>query len=160
MPNFPRQVIGSFEDIGKDIVREVTKLPTDIAGKALESLGTASSGQQGQKQGNMVFTGQSDATKPKDNWDSIDGVKDQKIKQAIARDALASLIHRPKQKEPSVWEKLQMDAEKKKELQNQQQVQAHAQQLPVSNSKRPRGDLYGLKAKRNPGEIGKNVKSD
>ena len=42
-----KQIIGSFEEIGKDVVREVAKAPTDIAGKALESLGT-SSGQKGQ----------------------------------------------------------------------------------------------------------------
>jgi len=159
MPNFPKQIIGSFEDIGKDIIHEVAKLPTDIAGKAMESMGTLG-GQKGQQQTKQVLTGQADATRPKDQWDQIDNTKDQKIKQATAREALAALINRPKQKEPTVWEKLQMEAKEKKEFQAKQQAQQSQMQLPKIASKRSRGDLYGLKAKRSSAEIGKNVKSD
>ena len=36
------QIIGSFEDIGEKVVSEVAKVPADIAGKALESLGASS----------------------------------------------------------------------------------------------------------------------
>lgn len=40
MANVAKQIIGSFEDIGKDVVREAGKVPGDLVGKALESLGT------------------------------------------------------------------------------------------------------------------------
>ncbi|KKS78495.1 MAG: hypothetical protein UV52_C0039G0001, partial [Parcubacteria group bacterium GW2011_GWD1_42_9] len=45
-------IIGSFEDIGKDVAREVTKAPTDIGEKILESLtgSTGTSKQQNKPQ--------------------------------------------------------------------------------------------------------------
>ncbi len=157
----PGTIIGSFTDelgeLGKQIVRETVKVPKDIAGKALESLGT-SSGQKTQQQAGSA----TDVTKKEPGaLDQLGVAKDQKIKQAIARTALAELAGvKPKQKEPSVWEKIQAEAEQKKELAKQQQSQAAAQQLPAVKSKRPRGDLYGLKAKKASGEVGKNVRQD
>lgn len=148
----PGTIIGAFTDelgdLGKQIVRETVKVPKDIAGKALESLG-ASSGQKQKQQ-----------TPP-----SVDTAKkelsEQKIKASVAREALAQLAGaKPKQKEPSVWEKIQAEAEQKKELSKQQQQAVAAQQLPQMKAKRPRGDLYGLKAKRASGEVGKNVRQD
>lgn len=148
----PGTIIGAFTDelgdLGKQIVRETIKVPKDIAGKALESLGT-SSGQKQQQQAAST----TDASKKEPD--------DQKIKASIARAALSQIAGiKPKQKEPSVWEKIQAEAEQKKELGKQQQQQAAAQQLPVVKSKRPRGDLYGLKAKKASGEVGKNVRQD
>ena len=86
MAGVAKQIIGSFEDIGKDIAHEVAKVPVDIAGKALESLGTSS--QKGQKGNQMNPTG--DATKkPEGALAQLDQTTDQKIKQSIAREALA-----------------------------------------------------------------------
>ena len=148
----PGTIIGAFTDelgdLGKNIVREAIAVPKDIAGKALESLGAAS----GQKQQHQTGTA-ADAPKKESG--------EQKIKASIAREALAQIAGvKPKQKEPSVWEKIQAEAEQKKELSKQQQQQAAAQALPVAKSKRPRGDLYGLKAKKASGEVGKNVRQD
>lgn len=136
----PGSMIGAFTDelgdLGKNIVREAVAVPKDIAGKAIESLGSSS----GQKQQQT----QSPPTKP-----------------AQARTALAELAGiKPKQKEPTVWEKIQAEAEQKKELGKQQQQQAAAQALPAVKSKRPRGDLYGMKAKKAGSEVGKNVRQD
>jgi len=133
----PGSMIGAFTDelgdLGKQIVRETVKVPKDIAGKALESLGT--SGGQKQKQQTATTTD--------------------------ARSALAEIAGiKPKQKEPTVWEKIQAEAEQKKELGKQQQQQAAAQALPAVKSKRPRGDLYGMKAKKAGSEVGKNVRQD
>jgi len=141
MPN-PGTILGSFTDelgdLGKNIVREVVAVPKDIAGKALESLGAST----GKKPGQQTATSQ-------------------KVNASIAREALAQLAGgKPKQKEPTVWEKIQAEAEQKKELGKQQQQQAAAQALPAVKSKRPRGDLYGLKAKKASGEVGKNVRQD
>ncbi len=155
-------MVGAFTDelgeLGKQIVRETVKVPKDIAGKALESLGASS----GQKQAQTPSTGAQDKpTAEKTALDQFGESKDQKAKQAIARAALAQLAGvPPKQKEPSVWEKIQAEAEQKKELSKQQQHQAAAQALPVVQSKRPRGDLYGIKAKKFSGEQGKNVRQD
>lgn len=133
----PGTILGAFTDelgdLGKNIVREAVSVPKDIAGKALESLG-ASTGQKSQKQ---------------------------TVAATDARETLAQLAGgKPKQKEPSVWEKIQAEAEQKKELGKHQQQQAAAQTLPVVKSKRPRGDLYGLKAKKAGSEVGKNVRQD
>ena len=44
-------IIGSFESIGKDIATEAAKVPVDVAGSALESLGVG-----GQKKGCLLYT--------------------------------------------------------------------------------------------------------
>lgn len=143
------QVIGSFEDIGKDIVQEVAKVPKDIAGKALESLGTNS----GKRQGQQGSTAAPSYTTKEGPLDQLDKTKDYHVKQTIARAALEQLAGRkPKQKEPSVWEKLQMEAEQKKKAATQQQSYAAASLLPQTAAKRPRGDLFGTKAKQTSAE--------
>lgn len=154
-----KQIIGSFEDIGKDVVHEVAKVPGDIAGKALESLGATSGKTQ---QGQTVSTA-TDAVKPKEktSWETFDEARDEKAKRAIARAALEALLKRTaKPKEPSVWEKIQTEVEQKKQMQKQQQMQTAGQQLPKTSTKRPRGDLYGVGAKRLGSELGKNVRQD
>lgn len=120
-------------DLGKSIVREAVAVPKDIAGKALESLGTPTS-QKPQQQ------------KP--------------TTAASARAALAALAGPPKPKEPSVWERMQAEAEQKKEMRKHQRAQAAEQALPVVKPKRARGDLYGIKAKKFSGEVGKNIRQD
>lgn len=158
----PGSMIGAFTDelgdLGKQIVRETASVPKDIAGKALESLGVSS----GQKSGGAGSrsAGQNQQ-EPKGPLSELNDAKDQKAKQAIARAALAEIAGvTPKKKEPSVWEKIQAEAEQKKELAKQQQQQAAAQQLAPATSKRRRGDLYGMKAKKNTTEVGKNVRQD
>lgn len=154
-----KQIIGSFEDIGKDVVREVAKVPKDIAGKALESLGS-SSGQKQQKQTTSTPTNES-SKKNEGPWEQFDALTDKEVKKKVARKALEALLARQtKPKEPSVWEKIQMEVEQKKQMQQQQQMQTAAQQLPKTTSKRPRGDLYGIGAKKLGSEVGKNVRQD
>lgn len=142
MPNPVRQIIGSFEDIGKDVLKQTAQVPQDIVGKAIENLGTSSSPKtqpivkaQDKQDGALVTT------------------------KAIARAALEQLAAPPKQKEPTVWEKMQQETEQRKE-QQKQQVQQQAQALPQAKGKRPRGDLYGLKAKRAAAEMSRNVRQD
>mgnify|MGYP001588067527 FL=1 len=156
-------MLGAFTDelgdLGKNIVREAVAVPKDIVGKAMESLGV-SSGKKPQQQTN--------SGNPKDSRnldkgpvDQLNAAKDQQAKQAVARAALAQLAGgTQRQKEPTVWEKAQQEAEQKKELAKQQQKQATTQQLPAIQSKRKRGDLYGMKAKKNTTEVGRNVRQD
>lgn len=148
MPSIPRQIIGSFEDIGKDVLKQTVQLPQDIVGKAIESIGTSSSGKQvKQVQQSQGALGQLEQT------------KDEKTKKAIARSALEQLAGKPKPKEPSVWEKIQQEVEQKKQ-QQQQSKQQSSQQLQPQKGKRPRGDLYGMKAKKASAEMSRNVRQD
>lgn len=146
-----KQIIGSFEDIGKSVVSEAVNVPKDIAGKALESLGTSSSSNQ-----SSVPAPQPSETpaRPKDAWDTFDAAAANA--KAFARRALEAFRSRPVKKQPSVWERMNAESENKKQLAGQQQ-QIAASGLPMPTSKRPRGDLYGVKAKTLGGEIGKNV---
>jgi hypothetical protein len=151
MGNIPGQIIGELSEIGKQVGQEAAKVPADIAGKALESLGASKSSNTQQAQPGKSNTA----------WEQIDVETDKKIKQHIARKALEELTNgaarRPK--EPSIWERLQMEADEKKKEAVAQQAAAAKQQLPVSTSKRPRGDLYGAKAKQTATE-NRNVRQD
>lgn len=158
MKSIPSQIIGSFEDIGKDIIKQTVQVPKDIVGKALESIGTSSS-KQGQQ-------GAVNSGNPKDsrNLESgalgqLEQTKDEKAKKAIARSALEQLAGKSKPKEPSVWEKIQQEVEQKKQ-QQQQAKQQSSQQLQQTKGKRPRGDLYGMKAKKASAEMSRNVRQD
>lgn len=143
----PQQIIGSFEDIGKDVFKQTAQVPKDIVGTAIESLGTSSSKQQTQQQRQGPLS-------------EIEQAKEEKAKKAIARFALEQLAGKPKQKELSVWEKIQMEVEQKKQQQQQQQQQAAQEVLTKTQGKRPRGDLYGLKAKKGAAEMSRNVRQD
>ncbi|OGG28319.1 hypothetical protein A3A64_04380 [Candidatus Gottesmanbacteria bacterium RIFCSPLOWO2_01_FULL_48_11] len=152
-----KQIIGSFEDIGKDVVREAAQVPADVAGKALESLGT--SGGQKQQGQTTVNSGNPEDSRnlQKGPWEEFDAIPDEKVKKTMARRALEALLARPIQKEPSVWERMQKEAEQRKQMTEQQQQQATAASIPAPTPKRPRGDLYGMKAKKLGSEVGKNV---
>lgn len=158
MPSIPSQIIGSFEDIGKDVVKQTVQVPKDIVGKAIESIGTSGSGKQGQSLG---MTQDRQSSKSQEGaLGQLDQAKDEKTKKTIARSALEQLAGKPKQKEPSVWEKIQMEVEQKKKQQQSQANQQSNQQLHKSSSKRSRGDLYGMKAKKASAEMSRNIRQD
>jgi hypothetical protein len=150
MGTIPGQIIGELSEIGKQVGGEVTQIPKDIAGIALESLGAKSS------KARPVQPGKSNTA-----WDQIDVEPDKKIKRTMARRALEELVQgsakRPK--EPSIWERLQMEADEKKKQETQSKQATASQQLNVPASKRPRGDLYGAKAKQTATE-NRNVRQD
>jgi hypothetical protein len=157
MPGLPNSIIDSFEDIGKSIVSETAKVPKDIAGKALESLGTTSKSQPVQSQQEPT---PEQANRPKDSWDDIALQQNTSVKKTIAREALAALAARRKPQEQSVWERIQKEQDEKKMEKQKATAAAAATTLPVIKGKRPAGDLYGLRAKRQGSEVGKNVKSE
>lgn len=138
------QIGESFETLAKDVARETVQAPKDIVGTALESLG-ASSGKKPKKTGQPVAQ-QSDPTGTAETGVPPSGPSDE-VKRAIARAALQELSGKSRPREMSVWEKLQKEEEQKKEMEKKQKEQAAKQSLPQSASKRPRGDLYGKKAK-------------
>ena len=156
MAGMAKQIIGSFEDLGKQVGSEVVKAPTEIAGKALESLGGKSQkGQQAQVQSPAA----SETAKQSTPLDELDKAKDQKTREAIAHNALQYLAGKQKQKEPSVWERMQKEEGEKKEQAAKQAAQASAT-APVSTPSKPkRGNLYGISQKASS-EKSRNARSD
>ncbi len=151
----PGSIVGqigeSFEQIGKDVARETVKAPQDIVGKAMESLGV-SGGKKNPKQ---------QATQSGKPPNQEEEARSEETKRAIARAALEELTgKKPKEKEMSVWEKIQKEEEEKKQFEKKKKEEAAKQALPKSSSKRPRGDLYGLKAKKASAEMSRNVRQD
>lgn len=147
---FKPPILGSFEDIGKDVVSEAAKVPADIGGKILESLTgtTGSKGQQSQQQ----------QKQPEGALGKIEQTNDQQIKKSIARAALQQLAT-PKQQEQTPFEQQQKEQEQKKEMEKKQQEKAAMQELPRMSAKKRRGDLYGIKGKSST-EMSKNVRQD
>jgi len=151
------QIISELGSIAKDVGKQTAQIPKDIAGKALESLGA--SGTKNPKGKTVVSNAPASGDKPATAWEQIDAESDRAVKRHIARAALEELTKGSlRKKEPSIWERLQQENEQKKEMQKQQ-VAAAAQSLPIATSKRPRGDLYGTKAKQTATE-NRNVRQD
>jgi len=138
MAGVAKKIIGSFEDIGKDVAREVAKVPTDIAGKALESLGTHTQKSQSPKI-----------------------PQSPQIPQRSSREWLAELAGKnKKQPEPTVQERLEKEREEKNEKERKQVAKAaQMAPLPPMSQKAKPGDLYGIKQKTSS-EISKNVRQD
>jgi len=144
-------ILGSFEDIGKDIAREVVKAPADIGQKIVESLtGTTSQkGQQGQKPQQQ---------KPEGPLGELDETNDQQVKKSIARAALQQLATPGRPVEPS-YEQKKQEVEQRKIMEQKQKEKSASQELPRMSSKKRRGDLYGVKGKSST-EMSKNVRQD
>ena len=121
------QIGESFEQIGKDVVRETVKAPQDITGKALESLGMSGGKKNPKKQSATTppptaqeGTAQAPAEPAREE-----------TKRAIARAALEELIgKKPKEKELSVWEKIQKEEGEQKELEKKKKEEAAKKELP------------------------------
>jgi len=155
MAGVKQQIIGSFEDIGKDIVRETSKVPSDILGKVIESIGTSS--QSSSRTSASALPGD---RKPDSAASALDQAPDQQAKKAIARRALEELAKKSTQKEPTIWEKIQQEAKEKKDAQEYQRKKQSLDSLPVIKGAKKRGDLFGIAAKKQGSEIGKNARQD
>ncbi len=149
-------MLGSFEDIGKDVVKQTVQAPVDIAGKVLESLTGGSV--KGQKQ---VQSGAEDAgVKNLDGaLGAMEQTDDMKVKKAIARAALEQLAGHSEQKPPSVFEEKKKEEQEKKQAEQEQAKKAALAEVPKMSSKKRRGDLYGIKGKSST-EMSKNVRQD
>ena len=150
-----KQIIGSFEDLGKEIVRETVKAPVDIAGAILEGGSrTKSSGKTSQqKQSSAALNPDKNSSLGK--FEKSDDVA---VKRQIARAALEQLSQKPKQ-ELTDWEKKKKDEETKKNAEKER-LEAENKQLKSGTQKQRRGNLYGVKQKQSPTEKMVNVKTD
>lgn len=145
--NFASQISGELGQIAKDVVKQTAQIPKDIVGKALESMGASGNTKSAGGKFTVSQSGPDTGNGP-GAWEQISRESDQKVRRQIARKALEELAGGgvKKQREPSIWERLQQEQEQKKQAQAQQKAQS-AQALPTATSKRPVGDLYGKKAK-------------
>lgn len=154
--NILGQIGESFETIAQDIAGEVKQAPKDMVGSALESVGLSTGGKKNPKRPQPAGgSGESG----EEGMPTASAEPSEEVKRAIARAALEELSgKKPREKEQSVWEKLQQEEQQKKEMEKKRKEQSR-QALPKSVAKRPRGDLYGVKAKKTAAE-NRNVRQD
>jgi len=158
--SLPAQIIGSFEDLGKGVVHEAAKVPADLAGKALESLGTAG-GRQGQPRAQTASQAGERSDEQKTALTRLSEAQDNKVKRSIARAALTELAgEKAKPKEPSVWEKQQAEIEQKRQQHAQQQVQASKRELPKMWQRPKPGNLWQVTKQKAGTETSRNVRGD
>lgn len=144
MKGVAKQIIGSFEDIGKDVARETAKIPADVFGKTLESMGT---GSQKSQQGNPVKHAKPETAVPPE-------------KPASPRQWLEELAGKNILREPTVQERLEKQKREKNEKESKQAIAAQKMAPIVTGSSKPkRGNLYGIKQK-SSSEMSKNVRQD
>lgn len=148
------QIIGSFEDLGKDIARETVKAPVEIVGIALEG----GSSQKAQS-GNPPATAKPGA-KENTPMDEIAKSKDERTRRSMARRGLEYLAAKPVQKEPSVREKIEQEEEQKKKMAEAQKIESRKQQLPKMSSRAKRGDLRGITKQKSGAETSRNIRGD
>lgn len=152
-----RQIIGSFEEIGKDVVKQTASVPKDIAGKALESLGGSSQTQKGQT---SPVSQVSETQKSEPNpLDKMDQAKDLKTKQAIARAALEYLAKKIP-KVPGVRERLEAEEQKKQEAGKREQAEIEKMKLKEPTTAPKRGNLWGITKQKAGSETSRNVRQD
>lgn len=152
------QIIGEFGELGKQVGSEVVKTPKEIAGKALESLGASAKGVKGQMTTSPTKSPETLSGKPTP-LDEFAQAKDAKTKQTIARRALEYLAGGGKQPEPSVRDRLEREEAEKKTLEEKKANESEMAPLPVSSSRRKRGDLFGISGKASM-EKSRNVRQD
>jgi len=158
MSGIGKKVLGQIGEIGKDVVRETTKVPGDIAGAALESLGT-SSGKKKKKGGTKGVSQKGQSKKAQGAWEQIDQETDEIKKARMARRAMLEFTTpKPKSKEKSVWERLQDEERAKKEQQLLAQAQARKNQLPEVQGKQKRGSAFAKHKKMRKKQTGMETK--
>ncbi len=144
MAGVGKQIIGSFEDIGKDIAAETVQVPKDVLGQALESLGTSS--QKSQKSPAAPAP-----QKPSEGEKKI----------IPPREWLAELAGKNKrQPEPTVTQRFEKEQQEKNEKESKKAAVAQQMAPIVTGTSKPRrGNLYGIRQK-SSSEISKNVRQD
>ncbi|MFC1646742.1 hypothetical protein ACFL1A_00515 [Patescibacteria group bacterium] len=156
MSKVKSQIIGSFEDIGKDIARETIKVPKDVGQKAMESMGVSTTKSSSSGANVKKSQEEKNADRPPDEWDNIDKASESK-KSSFAREALKALVKRSSGKEASVYEKKIKEEEEKKDFIKKQKEKQDKDKLPTMWSKPKKGNIYGIKTKQSPTEKAKNV---
>ena len=143
--------------LGKQIVTEVAKAPAKIVGFD-ETLGSSSSGkgQPVKQQQTRAHPGeQKDPLQQLAKQDALDKQK----QLAQARQLIQQFIRPDEKSAQTLEEKLELEELEKKRKEIEEERKKAEMVIRQSSSKRPRGDLFGVKAKKFGGEVGKNVKA-
>ncbi|HCM82657.1 MAG: hypothetical protein UW37_C0022G0002 [Candidatus Gottesmanbacteria bacterium GW2011_GWA2_44_17] len=149
-----KQIIGSFGEIGQEVIKEAVTVPGDIAGKALESVGTPSGKKQGSQQKAKTNTFQGEQPFG-DITNAVSGPE----RRAKARRALEAYVGYGKpHKEPTVWEKKQMEEKQRERAIKDQKKLKEKEKLPTISTKPKQGQRYGIFEKIS--EAQKNVKAE
>lgn len=161
MPN-PGSIIGAIteelNETAKQVVKQTVQVPKDVAQGALESLGGSSAKTQSGKTQQAAQPPK--PTGEKTPLDDFQNASDARTKKEIARSALAYLAGQAGQKEPTVWEKKQTDAEQKKEAAKEEKNYVRRTQLNPMSTKPKRGNLFGVTKKKAGTETSRNVRQD
>lgn len=136
MKNVPGQVLNELGELGKSILTETVKAPGAIAGEAIPGVKSSASFQKAEE-------AKHPDSKPSP-LDELTQEKDQTRLLGIARKAL-EYIAVPRQKEPTVRERLDREEADAKQRQEETAVK-EARMAPVAPPKgKKRGDLFGTK---------------
>lgn len=152
-----RQIIGSFEEIGKDVAKQTGSVPKDIVGKALESLGGAKTSKT-QVSPKTPPSPESKTAEP-NPVEQIDEVKDEKTRRTIARRALEYLAGK-RPKEPTAREKQEMEEKQRQEAVKRQQAEVEKMKLKEPTTAPKRGNLWGITKQKAGSETSRNVRQD
>jgi hypothetical protein len=148
--------------LGKQIAVDIATVPAKLTGLDKGTNESAGQGAGGKKQNTAQQTGGSKPAEPlKDpilELKQKDQVETQK-NLAQARRLLELIMKPVEPQELTVREQMERDELEKKKKEIEEEKKKAAQVLPKTASKRPRGDLYGVKAKLFGGELGKNSKA-
>lgn len=150
--------------LGKQIVTDIAKVPGKITGldsggiNETVGTGTSAKGQKGRSQQQKPQSAQGEVNILTELARKDEAEKQKKL--AEARRLLQQFIE-PQQlsPEPSVREKMELEEMEKKKKEIEEEKEKAKKALPKMAVKRPRGDLFGIKAKQFGGEAGKNVKA-
>jgi len=132
MANVAKQIIGSFEDIGKDVARETAKLPFEMLGMGKKSKSQTSPNSQ------QPLPAEASAK--------------------VGREWLAELAGKNKQHEPTVQERFEREKQEKQEKEvKKNMVEQKMAPLPKLTTKAKRGNLFGSQQS---SEKSKNSRAD
>ncbi|OGG09935.1 hypothetical protein A2154_02495 [Candidatus Gottesmanbacteria bacterium RBG_16_43_7] len=154
MPKVISQIIGSFEDIGKDVVKQTAPGPVDISKTAIESIGVAKSQPAPLK---SPDTAPLKAHTP-DDFDRFSAVTVD-TRKIMARKALQALLERPQSKQPDIFEQKNMAEEQKKAEAAKLKKLQNRSRLPHISAPR-KVPHFGVAVKQQGSETGKNIRQD
>ncbi len=147
-------------EIGKQVAKDLVSIPRSMVGLKNDGGSINETASQGKNTANQQQTAKPNASRG-EQIDEIANLKqqediDKQRKLSEIRRRLELLMNPQRQHEKSIHE-IQQEEELEKKKLELRKMKEEAKQLKQIVSKRPRGDLYGVKAKRFGGEQGKNV---
>ena len=160
MGTLPGQILSELGEIAKQTGTEAAKVPSDVVGSALESLGGSSNTGQTRVSKSQPETHNPETPREKTPLETFQLTQDETLKRTIAREALKQLAGRyGGQPGPTVQERLAAAAQEEEEK-KLEQIATAAQMAPLTAPRgKRRGDLFGIRGKQSS-EVSRNVRQD